>query len=302
MHQTVGGKPVIFPVASGKGGTGKSTFVANFGALLASRGLDVVIVDCDFGGSNLHLFLNVQNTLPNLSHYLSREESNLSNLVLSTGISSLKIICGGNEMVGISPMSEEFRNRLIEDISFLNADVILIDLGAGTSSLILDLFLSKMRGIVICNPEPQSRVSAYGLLKNIIFRHISNQCGDIDALQTALTDFLLGPARKNGRILDLLDSIMKIDSDICDNIIKDVEKFDFCLILNRFRKRADIHDFERFNRLILNYLSIKLEMIGFIRSDRAVYESSFTRDLFVLNAARSPASNDLRRIKQKRFM
>ena len=142
--------------------------------------------------------------------------------------------------------------------SFLNADVILIDLGAGTSSLILDLFLSKMRGIVICNPEPQSRVSAYGLLKNIIFRHISNQCGDIDALQTALTNFLLGPARKNGRILDLLDSIMKIDSDICDNIIKDVEKFDFCLILNRFRKRADIHDFERFNRLILNYLSKKV--------------------------------------------
>ena len=60
MHQTVGGKPVIFPVASGKGSTGKSTFVANFGALLAGRGLDVVIVDCDFGGSNLHLFLNAK--------------------------------------------------------------------------------------------------------------------------------------------------------------------------------------------------------------------------------------------------
>ena len=86
----------------------------------------------------------MQNT-PIASHYLSREESNLSNLVLSTGISSLKIICSGNEMVGISPMSEEFRNRLIEDISFLKADVILIDLGAGTSSLILDLFLSKSR-------------------------------------------------------------------------------------------------------------------------------------------------------------
>ena len=100
-------------------------------------------------------------------------------------------------------------------------------------------------------------MSAYGLLKNIIFRHISNQCGDIDALQTALTNFVRSCSKKWTNI-GFIGLNNEIDSDICDNIIKDVEKFDFCLILNRFRKRADIHDFERFNRLILNYLSIKL--------------------------------------------
>lgn len=42
-------------VASGKGGTGKSTFSANF-AWSISRGRDVVLVDCDVEEPNLHLF------------------------------------------------------------------------------------------------------------------------------------------------------------------------------------------------------------------------------------------------------
>ncbi|HDR72712.1 MAG TPA: ATPase [Methanoculleus sp.] len=42
-------------VASGKGGTGKSTFSANF-AWSISRSRDVVLVDCDVEEPNLHLF------------------------------------------------------------------------------------------------------------------------------------------------------------------------------------------------------------------------------------------------------
>ncbi|MDG6256194.1 MAG: ATP-binding protein [Methanomicrobiaceae archaeon] len=44
-------------VASGKGGTGKSTFSANF-AWSISRGRDVVLVDCDVEEPNLHLFFS----------------------------------------------------------------------------------------------------------------------------------------------------------------------------------------------------------------------------------------------------
>jgi len=44
-------------VASGKGGTGKSTFSANF-AWSISRRRDVVLVDCDVEEPNLHLFFS----------------------------------------------------------------------------------------------------------------------------------------------------------------------------------------------------------------------------------------------------
>ncbi|GAB6178312.1 P-loop NTPase [Desulfobaculum senezii] len=44
-------------VASGKGGTGKTTVSANLAAWLASRGTHVTALDCDVEEPNLHLFL-----------------------------------------------------------------------------------------------------------------------------------------------------------------------------------------------------------------------------------------------------
>ena len=50
----------IIPVASGKGGVGKSLVAANLGVAFAQAGQRVVIADLDLGASNLHLFLGHQ--------------------------------------------------------------------------------------------------------------------------------------------------------------------------------------------------------------------------------------------------
>lgn len=47
-------------IASGKGGTGKSIFTANAGALLAQRGHKVVMIDMDMGVRNLDLYLGLE--------------------------------------------------------------------------------------------------------------------------------------------------------------------------------------------------------------------------------------------------
>ena len=52
--------PRVMTVASGKGGVGKSCFVANLGTMLARQGLKVLLVDCDFGLANLDILLDVQ--------------------------------------------------------------------------------------------------------------------------------------------------------------------------------------------------------------------------------------------------
>lgn len=51
----------IILVASGKGGTGKTSVTANLGALLAKDGYKVALIDMDMGMRNLDLYLGLEN-------------------------------------------------------------------------------------------------------------------------------------------------------------------------------------------------------------------------------------------------
>lgn len=301
MRQPKKKRPIIYPVASGKGGTGKSTFVSNLGALLARKGNIVVIVDCDFGGSDLHLFLDTPQTVPNLSDYFNGEITNLKQLLFPTCIKNLNIICGGNEMVGIAAVSEESIEHLIEKIIELDADVVLIDLGGGTALNTLEFLSNLKSGILVCNPQPQSRVGAYGLLKNIIFRSLKNSFNHNERIHKTLVDFEAGPGRRNGTILDLVDKIEKIDTESSDQIIENLKSFNLSLILNRVRRRSEIHDINILIKLVREFLSVEIKNIGFLRSDRTVLESCQKRRLFIIDSVDAPASIDLRRITDAQF-
>ena len=47
-------------VASGKGGTGKTTLAVNMAVSLAQSGIPVQLMDCDVEEPNCHLFLNIE--------------------------------------------------------------------------------------------------------------------------------------------------------------------------------------------------------------------------------------------------
>ncbi|MCZ6580035.1 MAG: P-loop NTPase, partial [Nitrospirae bacterium] len=51
--------PKIISIASGKGGAGKSMVASNIALLLAKRGIQVILVDLDTGGPNLHILFGL---------------------------------------------------------------------------------------------------------------------------------------------------------------------------------------------------------------------------------------------------
>ncbi|MBW2091668.1 MAG: P-loop NTPase, partial [Deltaproteobacteria bacterium] len=56
----------IWAVGGGKGGVGKSFLISGMGSSLALEGKQVILLDADLGGANLHTFLGInkpENTL-----------------------------------------------------------------------------------------------------------------------------------------------------------------------------------------------------------------------------------------------
>jgi septum site-determining protein MinD len=53
----------VILITSGKGGTGKSTFTVNLGAVLAQQGYKVALLDMDMGMRNLDLYMGLENNV-----------------------------------------------------------------------------------------------------------------------------------------------------------------------------------------------------------------------------------------------
>jgi hypothetical protein len=145
----------IVPIASGKGGVGKSLVAANIAIALAQQGKRVVLVDLDLGGSNLHLILGIRGSSPSLGSFLGDKKQKFESIIQETDIRNLRFIPGDAEIPGLANINSSQKKSLIRRLSRLdNTDYVILDLGAGTSQNILDFYLMSGQGDHRYDPNP----------------------------------------------------------------------------------------------------------------------------------------------------
>ena len=285
---------IIWPVAGGKGGTGKSTLTANMGVGLALLGYKVILVDGDLGGADLHLFFDQVSPPRSLSTFLMREVDSLQDVLLPTPNENLRIICGGGELVGMANLSYAAKTKLIRHIQSLDADYVLIDLGAGSAFNTLDIFALFDEGIIVTTPEPQARVDAYGFLKNTVYRKLKRLFKKNQAATAAIATFAREAGRKkSGRMEDLLESLSSADPLTGQQARDMLEGYRPKLILNRVRSKRHIDEVQRFVQLVRQYLSTQVEYVGYVRNDDKVLDACERRRPVVLNAPKTAAATDM---------
>jgi hypothetical protein len=70
-------------------------------------------------------------------------------------VPGLKLVSGAADLLSAAATGGHLQKlRLLGQLRMLEADVVLIDLGAGTSESVLDLFLLSDVSIVVVMPEP----------------------------------------------------------------------------------------------------------------------------------------------------
>ena len=72
----------VIAIASGKGGTGKSFFAGNLGAILAKRGAKVLLVDADTGAPTLDTYMDLQDEKNGDFMHVVQKEKSLEEVVL----------------------------------------------------------------------------------------------------------------------------------------------------------------------------------------------------------------------------
>ncbi len=174
-------KQIVYAVASGKGGVGKTNVAVNLGIAMARCGSSVLILDADLGMANVNVVLgeNVTKTLYNVF----RGEKRLDEIIYPSRF-GVDFISGGSGMHELANLSGAERYRFIEQMKHLQRyDVVLVDVGAGINSTVTTFLRAVDIVLIVTTPEPTAITDAYAVMKAMLnagadgeLRLIVNQC------------------------------------------------------------------------------------------------------------------------------
>lgn len=260
----------IVPVASGKGGVGKSLLAANIALALGEAGAKVVLADLDLGGSNLHLILGLSGMPNSLGTFLSGRKSSFQEIIYPTDYKNVSFIPGDSEIPGLANLNAPQKSRLNKQLKQIDADYLVLDLGAGTYNTIIDFFLLSSHGIIVTSPTPTATVNAYLFLKNAAFR-ILNSSVKRKSPGAELLKSLKGNSGAPGRVYlpQLAEQLREVDPESYAAFSRSYTHFRPRLVLNMLEDPKDAEKANRLRHSAQQYLNLDLLHLGIMYRDEA---------------------------------
>ncbi len=290
-------QPRVIPVASGKGGVGKSVLTANLGIALAQKGFSTVLVDLDLGGSNLYTCLGLPNKYPGIGRFIKSRTLDLNDLQVPAGTDNLKFIPGEDQTPFMANISYEQRTRLVREIRKIQADFILLDLGAGTQFTTLHFFGISRRGIVLTTFETTSIMNLVVFLRNFMFRVLTGVVGqDKKMLKNLAAAFHQPESSGPLSVQTLIGRIEKKQPELALRVMNILRKYHPRIVFNMGNHPSDLKVLPRISEILKNGLSLETEYIGLIFEDDTVRKAAKNREVLLKRYPQCPAAKGIRRI------
>jgi septum site-determining protein MinD len=161
----------VYTLASGKGGTGKTTVTVNLGTSLAQLGKETFIMDADIGMANLGLLIGLEN-VPITLHEVLAGKADIKDAIYA-GPGGVKVVPSGISLQGFQEADPEKLKDVLKDL-IDRCDYLLIDAPAGISrDGVIPLAIAD-EVILIVNPELSSIVDALKtkILTEVVGGHV----------------------------------------------------------------------------------------------------------------------------------
>ncbi len=283
----------IIAVGGGKGGVGKSIIATNIAAGLASSGKKVVLVDTDFGSSNLHALLGIYNPAHGFANLFQTTAINPQSLLLDTKIDNLQLICAAGDNPGSSDVDFETLNIIKNNIRSLSADYVVLDLAPGVSYSVVDFFNLAHTGLAITTPELTSVIKTFSYIRAVLFRKIGDAFRGKENLLRLVDHSNPTHADMETHSIKLLkEKLLAIDPKQVLVVETLVDSFKPCLVVNRVRYTKDLKAGDNLIQLAKKYLGVEPVYLGYLlESDRVRDSVDETLPFFIKEPDSKPGNN-----------
>ena len=257
----------IISVASGKGGVGKSMLISNLAVLLARQGKRVILTDLDIGGANLHVLFGVFRSTATLTDFIQHRVKSLEQVAQPIqGCQGLRLIPGTGDTLLTANLQHSKKKRLIRHLHQLDADVVLVDVGAGTHYHALDFFLLADHHVAVATPDPTSVLDLYRFVKLAAIRKVLAAFLARDPIANALLD------KEFQSISEVLEAVGKTNESAIETAKQTMEGFHPYLVLNRMTNGSKVNTLH-LQQLLKQYVGANLIVLGKIPDDTSVQQS-----------------------------
>ena len=289
----------IIPIASGKGGVGKSLLSANLAIALGQAGKKVLLADLDLGASNLHLVIGQTAPKTGIGTYLTGQTP-FQDTIQPTDYENVWFIAGDSEIPGLTSLRASKKNELIRQFLAQNYDYLILDLGAGSHLTILDMFLLSPQGIIVSAPTVTATLNGYLFLKNLVFRMMYNTFKQGTPAHSYLETLKKDSASLQRLYIPrLVDALEKVDPENTALFRSRMQEFHPRLVLNMIDDPKDADRANKIRRSCQEFLGLNLEHLGVMYRDTLQDKALASRLPVIIYKPQSLVSQGIYRIAEK---
>ncbi|MBC7371504.1 MAG: P-loop NTPase [Bdellovibrionaceae bacterium] len=265
----------LWVVCSGKGGVGKTFTTSSLAISLSKLGHKVVIIDLDLSGANVHTTFGLSPAVENIRHYFEGSKT-LQELVLPTTVPRVSYIQGFWDAWAPTDLSVEQIRGLAPIAKKLNADFVIVDLGAGAIPSHLELLRFADEKLLLTSPEPTSIEKTYRFIESFVCHTLKEH--SLQEAYEAMIQTLRKHRKGQGGSFFSFRSYLKENTGVKLDHFEAMEALPIRLLVNGCRSQANMDLGPAMQSVCYKYYDFKIEFIGAIDYDNAVWQCVRNRE------------------------
>jgi flagellar biosynthesis protein FlhG len=285
-------------VGGGRGGVGKSLIAVNIAVYFAQLGKEVVLVDADAAGSNLHAHFGLKAAC--MEPDVDEEGPGvLRRALVPTSVPGLLLLPAAHDAVTPGPALRAGRKmRWLSALRELPADYLVIDVGCGHGDFALDLMLAADIAIAVTVPEPPAIETTYRFLRAAFRRRMRRVLirDKVRAsfLERAFVDLGTLPAP-----IELVHRLWKADRSLAELAWVHAQAIRVQLVVNQTRVRTDSELGTWMSGLVSRHYGVALDELGHVEYDDTVSLTVRRNRPLLVDSPTSKSARNVERIARR---
>lgn len=284
----------VIAVGGGRGGVGKTLLTVNLGVFFAQLGRNVVVCDADPFSSNLHAVLGL--VAPPLTTLEAIELGRAAPVL--TSVPGLTLLPTAYEPTSATPVRPSRTTHWSKQLRHLGADYVLLNLGASTAPVALDLFQQADIGIAVTAPEPPAIETTYRFFRALYARGLRRALMK-ERFKLRVAERTIAELSPLASPREIIAAIKRFDESVAKTAALELGRLMPRLVVGQTRLRSDLELGPSMAVVSERFLGINVDYLGHVEHDDAVWLTVRRRQPLLIDSPTSKSARNIERVARR---